>query len=59
MKKQIKALPKSKWVDYLLSFSIAFLLVVILGFIYIEDVKHGIGVLCTEVISVVLPDLMM
>ena len=59
MKKKGKSLKQSRWVDYLLSFSLAFLIMVILGFVYIEDVQEGLGVIARQVVDAVVPDLMM
>ena len=33
--------------------------VVLLGFVYVEDVRHGIGVLSAQVVDWILPDLML
>ena len=52
-------LQRSRWFDFVLAFSFAFLVAIILGFIYVEDVQKGIGVLCSQVIEWAIPDLMM
>ena len=36
-----------------------FFVVVLLGFVYVEDVRHGIGVLSSQVVEWIFPDLML
>ena len=48
--------PRSHWVDYLLAFSIAFLVILVLGFVYVDDVRDGLGIFIQTVADRWFPD---
>jgi Trk-type K+ transport system membrane component len=50
-KSKKRQVPRSHWRDYLLILSAAFFLVLILGFIYVEDVREGLGILAEIVVE--------
>ena len=47
---------RSHWVDYLLAFSIAFLIILVLGFAYVDDVREGLGIFLQSLADRWFPD---
>lgn len=56
-KSKKRQVPRSHWKDYLLIFSVAFFLVLILGFVYVEDVREGLGILAEIVVERFMGDI--
>lgn len=52
-----RKVPRSHWVDYLLAFSIAFLIMLVLGFVYVEDVRAGLSIFLQSIADRWFPEL--
>jgi len=53
-----KKLKSKRWIDYALAFSLAFLITILLCFVFIDDVQEGVVVISTLVVEWLIPDLL-